>query len=285
MRVIIHFNKNSRIREFSRTQVYSLILLISFVFIGLLATVISLAIHNSSASVFEENKKLRQTIKELTNKIDQIQNSLSKVYETEKKLKLAAGIDWDFEYGTGGADEINIKSIVNSKDNDIATLNKLTNELISKVKFQQEKFNLLVNKLNEKEELAKRIPAIVPMDGVFSDHSFGMRVHPVLKVWRMHEGIDINGVYGAPVYATGAGVVKFVGWNGGLGLCVTIDHGFGYETTYGHLSKATVREGQKVTRFQKIGECGSTGLSTGPHLHYEVSFNGEKQNPVYYFFK
>lgn len=285
MRVIIHFNKNSRIREFSRTQVYSLILLISFVFIGLLATVISLAIHNSSASVFEENKKLRQTIKELTNKIDQIQNSLSKIYETEKKLKLAAGIDWDFEYGTGGADEINIKSIVNSKDNDIATLNKLTNELISKVKFQQEKFNLLVNKLNEKEELAKRIPAIVPMDGVFSDHSFGMRVHPVLKVWRMHEGIDINGVYGSPVYATGAGVVKFVGWNGGLGLCVTIDHGFGYETTYGHLSKATVREGQKVTRFQKIGECGSTGLSTGPHLHYEVSFNGEKQNPVYYFFK
>lgn len=285
MRVIIHFNKNSRIREFSRTQVYSLILLISFVFIGLLATVISLAIHNSSASVFEENKKLHQTIKELTNKIDQIQNSLSKIYETEKKLKLAAGIDWDFEYGTGGADEINIKSIVNSKDNDIATLNKLTNELISKVKFQQEKFNLLVNKLNEKEELAKRIPASVPMDGVFSDHSFGMRVHPVLKVWRMHEGIDINGVYGSPVYATGAGVVKFVGWNGGLGLCVTIDHGFGYETTYGHLSKATVREGQKVTRFQKIGECGSTGLSTGPHLHYEVSFNGEKQNPVYYFFK
>lgn len=285
MRVIIHFNKNSRIREFSRTQIYSFILLISFVFLGLLATVISLVIHNSSASVFEENKKLRATIKELTNKIDQIQNSLSKVYETEKKLKLAAGIDWDLEYGTGGADEINIKSIVNSKDNNIATLNKLTNELISKVKFQQEKFNLLVNKLNEKEELAKRIPAIVPMDGVFSDHSFGMRVHPVLKVWRMHEGIDIIGVYGSPVYATGAGVVKFVGWNGGLGLCVTIDHGFGYETTYGHLSKATVREGQKVTRFQKIGECGSTGLSTGPHLHYEVSFNGEKQNPVYYFFK
>lgn len=285
MRVIIHFSKSARIRELSRSQVFSLLSIVSFIILGLIAATISLAIHNSSSSYVDENKKLRSTIKDLTKKIDDIQNSLSKIYETEKKLQLAAGVNLEREYAIGGEEELNIRSIIKSNDSDLKTLTKLTDELISKVKFQQEKFNYLVKKLSEKEELAKRIPAIVPMDGVFSDHSFGMRVHPVLRVWRMHEGIDINGIYGTPVYASGAGVVKFVGWNGGLGLCVTIDHGFGYETTYGHLSKATVREGQKVTRFQKIGECGSSGLSTGPHLHYEVSFNGEKQNPVYYFLK
>jgi len=284
MRVIIHFNKKSKIRELSKSQVISLLSGITILFVGLIASLLSLIIHNSSSSLASENKKLKSTINELKIKLDEVQSSLSKIYETEKKLQLATGVNLNQDYATGG-EELNIKSLISAKSGNLESLTKLTDELIDKVKFQQEKLSYLVNKLNEKSELAKRIPAIVPMEGVFSDHGFGMRLHPILRKWRMHEGIDINGLHGTPVYATGAGVVKFVGWNGGLGLCVTIDHGFGYETTYGHLSRVVVKEGQKVTRFQKIGECGSTGLSTGPHLHYEVSFNGEKQNPVYYFIK
>lgn len=285
MRIIIHFNKSSKIRELTQAQIIKLMSIVTLIFIGLLATIISLLLNNSTASIAYENKKLKKTISELNKKIIETQNSLSKIYESERKLRIAAGLDLGQNYATGGEEEFDIKSIIASKDNDIKTLTTLTNELINRVKFEQNKFEQLVEKFKEKEELAKRIPAIVPMDGVFSNHSFGMRIHPILKRWKMHEGIDILGFYGNPVYATGAGTVKFTGWNGGLGLTVIIDHGFGYETTYGHLSKIVVREGQKVNRFQKIGECGNTGLSTGPHLHYEVSFNGEKQNPVYYFIK
>jgi len=283
MKVIIHFNKNSRIRELNKVQVTTLLSVLLLLFIGLIAIIISFALHNSSSNLISENKELKNTIKNLNYKLNEIQKTLTKINETEKKLLLASGLDIENEYGIGGS-ESSIKEILNNPGS-LKSLNKATSELLEKVKYQQEKFEILVNKFAEKQELAKRIPAIVPMDGVFSDHGFGMRLHPILRKWKMHEGIDINGLYGTPVYATGAGVVKFVGWNGGLGLCVIIDHGYGYETTYGHLSKTNVREGQKVVRYQKIGECGSTGLSTGPHLHYEVSFNGEKQNPIHYFLK
>lgn len=253
-------------------------------FISLLLIGIStLLIQNLSNPLAKENYALKQTIKDLTQKLDHIQKSLSEIHDSEKKLQLAAGISLDEDYSIGGADEINFEL---KKDNlNLKRLNQITDELVNRISYQKEKMKFILSKFEEKKELAKRIPAIVPMNGMFSDHSFGMRIHPILKRWKMHEGIDILGQYGTPIFATGAGVVKFVGWNGGFGLCVIIDHRNGYETTYGHLSKTTVREGQAVVRFQKIGECGSTGLSTGPHLHYEVSFNGEKQNPVYYFLK
>lgn len=285
MRVIIHFNKSSKIKEFNRNQIISFIFCITLFFMGLLGTLISFYINSSPNSLLAENRNLKATIRELTNKINSIQNSLSKIYETERLLRIAAGVDFENNYATGGEEDINIKKLLSSKSTEVQTITKLTDDLINKVKFEQEKFHLLVKKFEEKSELAKHIPAILPMDGYVTEHGFGMRLHPILKIWRMHEGVDIMNLPGTPVYAAGAGKIAFAGWNGSLGLCVIIDHGFGYETTYGHLSKINVREGQRVTRFQKIGECGSSGLSTGSHLHYEVSFNGQKQNPVYYFIK
>lgn len=283
MKIILHFSKNTKIREFNHKQVILLTICIGLIITLLFVGFSSLLIQNISNPLAKENYALKQTIKDLTQKLDHIQKSLSEIHNSEKKLQLAAGISLDDEYSIGGADEINFEL---KKDKlNLRKLNHITDELIDRVNYQKEKMEFILSKFEEKKDLAKRIPAIIPMEGVFSDHSFGMRIHPILKRWRMHEGIDILGQYGTPVLATGAGIVKFVGWNGGLGLCVIIDHGHGYETTYGHLSKAAVREGQTVVRFQKIGECGSTGLSTGPHLHYEVSFNGEKQNPVYYFLK
>ncbi len=283
MKIILHFSRNTKIREINHKQI-TLITICMWVFISLLLIGIStLLIQNHSNLLAKENYALKQTIKELTQELDHIQKSISEIHDSEKKLQLAAGISLDEEYSIGGADEINIYL---KKDNlNLKRLNQITNELVNRITYQKEKMELILSKFEEKKDLAKRIPAIVPMDGVFSNHSFGMRIHPILERWRMHEGIDILGQYGTPVLATGAGVVKFVGWDGGFGLCVIIDHGHGYETLYGHLSRATVREGQAVVRFQKIGECGSTGLSTGPHLHYEVSFNGEKQNPIHYFLR
>ncbi|HBT20864.1 MAG TPA: peptidase M23 [Peptococcaceae bacterium] len=113
--------------------------------------------------------------------------------------------------------------------------------------------------------------------GVTSD--FGLRVHPILGTRKMHTGIDISAPMGAGVYSAGSGVVIYAGWFGAYGNTVVIDHGGGISTLYGHLSSISVREGQSVGNQDRIGSVGSTGLSTGPHLHFEVRVNGDPVSP------
>lgn len=281
MKIVIHSKKNIKFFELSKF----LIIILSTVFfsVSIIGGLIYFFFTNSFNSLIVENKNLKSNIFSLSNKLDSMQNELSQIYELEKKLRLAVGLDLDFNYATGGSEEIfnfNKNSYLN-----ISSLKAETEKLIEEINLQKLNFKQIEQKLLEKKDFAEKIPAILPLNGVLSEHSFGMRLHPILGYWRMHEGIDINGQFGSPILAAGGGIVKFAGWNGSLGLCVVIDHGYGYETTYGHLSRINVKVGQTVKRFQKIGECGSTGLSTGPHLHYEVSFNGEKQNPLHYIFR
>ncbi len=128
-------------------------------------------------------------------------------------------------------------------------------------------------------------PFPAPVGDVMGVHGFAMRVHPVLRVYRMHEGVDIIGDVGTDVYATGDGVVRYAGrTQGGYGAVIEITHGYGYSTLYAHLSKVLVRPGRRVTRGQLIAKSGRSGLVSGPHLHYEVRYKGRKQNPVDYFF-
>lgn len=109
---------------------------------------------------------------------------------------------------------------------------------------------------------------------------FGMRYHPILHVMKMHTGIDIGGAYGQPIVAAAAGEVFWAGWRGGYGKCIIILHGGGVSTLYGHCSSIAVSPGQRVARGQLIGYVGSTGRSTGPHLHFEVRRNGVPVNPL-----
>lgn len=111
---------------------------------------------------------------------------------------------------------------------------------------------------------------------------FGVRKS--FRSWKAHTGLDIAARWGTPVYVTADGVVESVTWRGGYGKSIIVDHGNGVKTLYGHLSAYQVRNGQKVKRNQKIAEVGSTGLSTGPHLHYEVRVNEICQNPELYIF-
>jgi murein DD-endopeptidase MepM/ murein hydrolase activator NlpD len=108
---------------------------------------------------------------------------------------------------------------------------------------------------------------------------FGMRHHPLLGQVRLHAGIDLGAAIGEPVHATSGGTVSAAGWQGGYGLAVRIDHGKGIETRYAHLSRLNVRSGQAVKPGEVIGFVGSTGRSTGPHLHYEVRRNGQPVDP------
>ncbi len=102
---------------------------------------------------------------------------------------------------------------------------------------------------------------------------------------KMHEGLDILTNVGSPVFAPGNGKIVYVGPRGGYGLTVEVEHGFGYKTVFAHLSKALVKEGQTVKRGDRIALTGNSGLSTGPHLHYEVHLNGIPQDPINYFFE
>ncbi len=112
---------------------------------------------------------------------------------------------------------------------------------------------------------------------------YGYRIHPVYKVRKFHAGIDINAPSGAKIVATNSGRVILAGWNGGYGNCIIIDHGDGIATLYGHQSALLVSVGDKVNKGDIIGKVGSTGLSTGPHLHFEVRVNGETKNPMSYY--
>ena len=157
-----------------------------------------------------------------------------------------------------------------------------------KVYVQSKSFDELIVLAKEKEELLRSIPAIQPVsnkDLKRTASGFGMRIHPIYKISKFHAGMDFTAPTGTEVYATGDGVINTVrSLRRELGNHIIINHGFGYQTIYAHLDRFNVRVGQKVKRGDVIGFVGSTGLSTAPHLHYEVMVNGRNVDPAMYYF-
>jgi murein DD-endopeptidase MepM/ murein hydrolase activator NlpD len=125
-------------------------------------------------------------------------------------------------------------------------------------------------------------PSIMPTTGFLTSRFSSIRYHPILLENRPHEGIDITAAFGTPIVAPAAGRVVKVGWENGYGLMVELDHGYGLETKYAHMLRTAVQVGQMVKRGDRLGYVGSTGLSTGPHLHYEVIVNGRPVDPLRY---
>lgn len=164
------------------------------------------------------------------------------------------------------------------------TMDKLYRRLYIQSKSYDEVFELV----KKKSELLASIPAIQPITKrsiARVASGFGYRIHPIYKTSMMHEGIDFTAPIGTEIYSTGNGVVAKIEYNGrGYGNNVIINHGFGYQTLYGHMSRFAVRPGQKVNRGDVIGYVGNTGASTGPHVHYEVIKNGKKIDPINFFF-
>ena len=152
---------------------------------------------------------------------------------------------------------------------------------------QSKSFDEVLALCKKHDEMLECIPAIQPVsnkDLKQTASGYGTRIDPIYKTVKFHSGMDFSANVGTPVYATGNGVVRKAGWEGLYGNCIQIDHGFGYVTRYAHLSKIDVRVGQKVVRGETIGKVGTTGKSTGPHLHYEVMVKGQIVNPVNYYF-
>jgi murein DD-endopeptidase MepM/ murein hydrolase activator NlpD len=160
-------------------------------------------------------------------------------------------------------------------------------DLLNKQLYIQSKsFDEVVELCKNHNETLQCIPAIQPVANKDLKHTasgYGLRTDPVYGVLRFHHGMDFSAPIGTSIYATGSGTVTSAGWRTGFGNTVEIDHGFGYETLYGHLSGYKVKVGQKIMRGEIIGTVGSTGKSTGPHLHYEVHINGKPVNPINYY--
>lgn len=163
-------------------------------------------------------------------------------------------------------------------------LDQITKQLYIQSKSFDEVYDMAVRK----EEMLASIPAIQPVSNKELKRmasGYGMRMHPIYKRRKMHTGMDFSAERGTEIYATGNGTVIHVEKSRrGYGNHVVIDHGYGYQTLYAHMSNFNVRRGEKVRRGQVIGYIGNTGTSVAPHLHYEVHKNGEKVNPINYYF-
>jgi murein DD-endopeptidase MepM/ murein hydrolase activator NlpD len=189
--------------------------------------------------------------------------------------------------GFGGANRYKNLEGFNNSELLIDTRKKL-DKIANRTYVQSKSFDDVVEMAREKEQMLASIPAIQPVankDLKRMASGFGYRIHPIYKVRKMHWGMDFTAPTGTPIYATGDGkVTTQKNSRSGYGNHIIIDHGYGYETLYGHMSKVDVRRGQKVKRGDIIGYVGSTGRSTAPHLHYEVIKDGRKINPVNFYF-
>jgi murein DD-endopeptidase MepM/ murein hydrolase activator NlpD len=195
------------------------------------------------------------------------------------------------EAGFGGVNKYSHLEGMNNSELIIATAHKL--DIISKKAYIQSKsYDDVMKMALNKEKMLASLPAIQPItnnDLKRTSSGWGYRIHPIYKVRKMHWGLDFTAPIGTPIYATGDGTVTEVKGSKrsrvGLGLHIKIDHGFGYETVYGHMNEFNVKRGQKVKRGDIIGYVGNSGGSTAPHVHYEVHKNGRRVNPAYYVFQ
>jgi len=191
------------------------------------------------------------------------------------------------EGGIGGVNRYEELEGFSNSDLIVETATRL-DRIRKKIYVQSQSFDELIAFAREKEEMLRSIPAIQPvsnMDLKRTASGFGFRIHPIYKISKFHSGMDFTAPTGTDVYATGDGVVSTVkSARRELGNHIIIDHGFGYQSVYAHLHSFNVRVGQKVKRGDVIGFVGNTGLSTAPHLHYEVLANGRNVDPALFYF-
>lgn len=297
MKKFYYFSKSKlkfvEIRSFYKKFVFLVLffsVLVSFFVFGTFVVFNEFINPDSEVKVLKKNNAvLRDQFDQLLEKYKKLDERITALSDKSHDLRLKADLSPipqdDQLYGTGGSVFEPIKtSSIGNLDNYLNDLNSYVNKVSLKVKLETNNYDEIEKTLKDNEQLYTNIPAIRPCEGTI-ENDFGMRMHPILKIMRMHNGVDIVTDAGTKVYAPGAGVVDFVGWRGGYGFSVEIDHGFGYRTVYAHLEKANVKQGQKVSRGDLIAFTGNSGrLSTGPHLHYEVRHDGIPLDPRNFIF-
>lgn len=228
---------------------------------------------------------LNSRMGQITEVLGDIQERDNNVYRTIFEAEpIAASIR---QAGFGGVDRYKKLQGYNNSALMVEASKRL--DMISKQLYIQSKsFDEVVVLVKGKEKLLASIPAIQPISNEDLRHQpsgFGWRTHPIYKTAEFHPGMDFAAAQGTEIYSTGDGTIERAdALAQGYGNHIVINHGYGYKTLYGHMSKMAVRAGQVVKRGQLIGYVGSTGLSTAPHVHYEVMKAGEKMNPINYYY-
>lgn len=243
-----------------------------------------------------ENQRLLTQYKLVAKDLDKIGNVLTELQQRDDNIYRvifeAEPIPSSVRMGGfGGANKYSHLESLDNADLVIETARKL--DIVAKEAYIQSKsYDEVMKMALNKEKMLASIPAIMPIankDLKRTASGWGYRMHPIYKVRKFHYGMDFTAPIGTPVYATGDGkVIEVKGSNrsrSGFGLMIEIDHGYGYETLYGHLSSFNVKRNQQVKRGDIIGYVGNSGGSTAPHLHYEVHKNGGKVNPAYFYYK
>lgn len=233
----------------------------------------------------------QKQIQEFANDINKLKSKLVTLNQFEKKIRVIADIQDTGQqegfFGIGGfiPDDLDPRGTADNgttvSNNFLRGMHARINQLEIASIDQGLQFETLLQYLEHQKSILDCTPSIRPAKGWISS-GFGYRRNPFTGRREMHKGLDIANHKGTPIIATAAGVVTYVGRKGLLGNIVEIDHGHGFVTRYGHISKALVKKGQKVKRGQEIAQIGNTGRSTGPHLHYEVRLNGIQVNPQKY---
>jgi len=240
------------------------------------------------AELEEENQAQQFHLQRFSQRLADIDRQMERLEDLQAKLKIVANLDLQASPGkalsAGGA-------YPEGPDRN-AFLEMEDKRLTQKIQWELEELTLQASILERnayrveaffelERSLISATPAIWPVEGWVSS-PFGLRLSPFTGSLQMHEGMDIGGKPNAPVRATADGVVLYTGWKSESGKTVTLDHGYGYLTSYGHLSRIDCHNGQRVKRGEVIGALGNTGKSTGHHLHYEVKLNGLPVNPANY---
>ncbi|MCK5740440.1 M23 family metallopeptidase [bacterium] len=241
-----------------------------------------------------KNKILTEQLSHMDNQVQEIHSKMETLETRDNDLRVYVNLpkieNETWQVGIGGSfspEEYDLDFLTKETGNQAMMVRMLIEKIDRQIDLAEKSQVDIESAAFQKKSLLEATPSIQPVEGRITD-KFGMRLDPFIEKVKMHTGVDISAEIGTKVVASANGVVDRVvsryRTNQGYGKLVVVDHGNGYKTAYAHLNKILVMKGQKVKRWQVIGEVGNTGRSTGPHLHYEVIHNDRKINPELYIF-
>ena len=297
---------NGKVVKFSYTKLKVSVAAVALLFVGAVGGAgylyHQLADYRSEAvdfAAYKQNKEEQQTkLQQLVNDNEKMLRDMAEISNLEKKLRRAIIRDVDSsKLGEGQSNMVDQTTAKESAANSsytgkggpgkmdvastMAVLRAQNTNITQMLASTKKSVSELLSEVEGKSGAAATFPDKWPTDGGTISSNYGARTGPIEGGYDWHPGIDIAVEFGTPVYATAAGTVEQAGWNGGYGRYVRVNHGNGYETAYGHMSGIAVAAGQQVIKGEIIGFVGSTGYSTGPHLHYEVIADGQTIDPFY----
>ena len=279
-----------RKRDYYKKSVFGVLALVLSAFIGfIIFSQFIMSPRERSQKRELENLKLHyellsKKMEESSSILGQLQVRDNNIYRTYFEANPISD-----EQRTAGFGGVNKYKYLEGFDNTtmITQLTKDIDILSKQLVVQSKSLDEIVTLAKEKEKMLACIPAIQPVkkeDLTRMASGYGMRMHPILKYKKMHKGMDFTARVGTPVYATANGKVIRAQRSSSYGNVVYIEHGYGYETIYAHMKKIVIKKGKNVKRGDLIGYVGNTGLSAGPHLHYEVHKNGRAVNPISFYY-